>query len=72
MLKVFAEDGKVVRLWPPLWIEMRRSVVSISGKDAYGVEIMSCWKSHRTQITPVRRGGEDKLVSGAGLLYGIL
>lgn len=72
MLKVFAEDSKVVRVWPPLWIEMRRSVMSISGKHAYGVEIVPSRKGHGPQITPVGCGGEDKFVGGAGLLYGIL
>lgn len=72
MLKIFAEDRKVVRVWSSLWVEVRRSVVSISGKDADSVEVMSCWKSYRAQITPIGGGGKDKLVGSAGLLYGIL
>lgn len=72
MLEVFTEDGKVVRVWSALWVEMRRSVVSVSGEDADGVEIVPCWKGYGTQIAPVGGGCKDKLIGGAGLLHGIL
>lgn len=72
MLEILTEDRKVVRVWSPLWVEMRRSVVSICGKDADSVEVMSCWKSYGAQVTPIRGGGKDKLVGSARLLYGIL